>query len=336
MNNNQPSLSIVIPSYNAGAFIEETLSSVLWQTYPVDRLEVIVVDDGSLDQTVSKAKKYLENSTLCHKIISIPNGGPSKARNHGWALAKGDWIQFLDADDLLVEHKISHQIEIACGVSEQVAVIYSPWQRIAENSKQEWLPTDEIVRPDIGGDAIMDLLKTENIIATGSQLFRRAWLERVGGFNEQRKFIEDVELLLKIAMAGGGFVKADSERPLFFYRKHHKSLSRSDPQAFMDGCVINGGMAEQFWTEAQNNLSLQQRKLLLELYGNAARFYFEHDQPQFQEVYQKLLNLDSNYIPESPKALKYLSSFIGYPNAEALALVYRKAKNLIKVRRVGG
>lgn len=106
----QPFVSVVIPAYNAEAYIDGCLESVLFQNYTY--FEVIVVDDGSTDATFRILKdKQKEDSRL--KIYSIVNSGPSRARNYGIEQAKGEYIILLDADDKLLADSISKRIEMA-------------------------------------------------------------------------------------------------------------------------------------------------------------------------------------------------------------------------------
>jgi len=99
-------VSVLIPAYNAAAYIEQTLDSVLVQTWP--NLEVIVVDDGSRDDTYALAQRYASDRV---RVVSQPNAGASAARNHAFALSTGEYIQYLDADDLLHPDKVRAQLE---------------------------------------------------------------------------------------------------------------------------------------------------------------------------------------------------------------------------------
>ena len=98
-------VSILIPSYNAEEWIEETIQSALSQTWP--RKEIIIVDDGSTDNSLRIAKEYESNSV---KVISQENSGAAVARNKALEYAQGDYIQWLDADDLLAPDKIEKQL----------------------------------------------------------------------------------------------------------------------------------------------------------------------------------------------------------------------------------
>ena len=315
-------VSVVIPAFNAVRTISDTLKSVFAQTVDPHVLEIILVNDGSTDATRTVSATLLGESCITWQIIDVPNSGPSVARNIGFRAAKGEWIQFLDADDVIAPSKLPVQLSSA---PDDAAVVYSCWQRVQQRNGQ-WVPVGTVNRPLIEGDTTVALLRSENFIATGSQIFRRTWLECVGGFNERRRFIEDVELLLRISVASGGFVNVPSDLPLFFYRENEHSLSRSNRESFVDGCVENTKLAEIFWRENFAILSQAQSDVLIEAYAEAARFYYEHSRAKFQATYDRLLMLDPAYLPSRPKKLRAFSTMLGYPRAEAVALAYRKVK----------
>src|SRR5947208_3206068 len=105
-----PTVSVVVPALNVAEWIGLSLSSVVAQTYPKEQLEIIVVDDGSTDQTMREAQRVLAKSGIAHDVLNNPRRrGPAAARNRGWHRATGSWIQFLDADDLLDPNKIELQ-----------------------------------------------------------------------------------------------------------------------------------------------------------------------------------------------------------------------------------
>jgi glycosyltransferase involved in cell wall biosynthesis len=103
-----PLVSILIPAYNAEQWIGETLESALSQSWP--NKEIIVVDDGSADGTLRMAQQYAPRGV---KVVTQPNGGAAAARNKAFELSRGDYIQWLDADDLLSSQKISEQMALA-------------------------------------------------------------------------------------------------------------------------------------------------------------------------------------------------------------------------------
>ena len=108
MTNDQPLVSIITPSFNKGLYIEETIASVLNQTY--ENIEYIVIDAVSTDQTHSILKKYETDL----KWISEPDKGQSDAINKGWRIAKGDIIAYLNADDTYLPEAVASAVAFLC------------------------------------------------------------------------------------------------------------------------------------------------------------------------------------------------------------------------------
>lgn len=117
-----PLVSILIPAYNAEPWIAETIQSALGQTWP--NKEIIVVDDGSTDQTLSIAQKFASKTV---SVVTQENQGASAARNNAFELCQGDYIQWLDADDLLSSDKITRQMEAAEKCQSKRTLISSGW-----------------------------------------------------------------------------------------------------------------------------------------------------------------------------------------------------------------
>jgi glycosyltransferase involved in cell wall biosynthesis len=117
-----PLVSILIPAYNAEAWIAQTIQSANGQTWA--RKEIIVVDDGSSDRTAEVARRF---ASKCVAVISTDNGGAAAARNHAFRLSQGDYIQWLDADDLLAPDKIERQIAALRDADSKRTLLSSAW-----------------------------------------------------------------------------------------------------------------------------------------------------------------------------------------------------------------
>ena len=115
-------VSILIPAYNAEGWIGDTIRSALSQTWP--KKEIIVVDDGSTDQTLQISRKF-ESPVV--KVLAQENRGASSARNTALAIAQGDYIQWLDADDLLAPDKIAYQLKVSDGDWSSRILLTSAW-----------------------------------------------------------------------------------------------------------------------------------------------------------------------------------------------------------------
>ena len=126
-----PQVSIITPCYNASRFISQTIDSVLTQTFT--DWEMIIVDDGSKDDSSDIVEKYVKKDSRI-RLIQQPNGGSANARNHGIREATGRYIALLDADDLWLPQFLEKQIEF---MKEKNAIcVYSSYKRIDENSNE--------------------------------------------------------------------------------------------------------------------------------------------------------------------------------------------------------
>ena len=234
-------VSVVVPVYNAEIWIAETLESVVEQG---DNIEVIVVDDRSPDRSADIAREFLDRNSLIGKVITTDqNRGPGHARDLGWRCATSEWVQFLDADDLLAPEKFDVQCARAESAPEDVAVLYSPWQHIGLLNDQ-WRPSGPVVRSDVDQDTVSSILKDRQFGYVGPALVRRRALEAVSGFSLGMTLGEDLDLMLRIAMSGYRFELVPSVHPLFFYRDTPESLwhrSAAEPDAVMQPTAISQG-----------------------------------------------------------------------------------------------
>jgi glycosyltransferase involved in cell wall biosynthesis len=321
-------VSVVIPLYNAEEWIAATIRGVLDQTVEPGTLDVIVVDNGSTDRGVEIAKETLERGNAAFEIIPIgENRGPSFARNAGWRRSRAPWIQFLDSDDLLLPDKVSLQLAAALAATPEVAAIYSEWQSF-EQTGGEWNPVPPVRSPQLGDDAVLNLLQDENFIHTGSQLFNTQWLGKVGGFDERHWLIEDVDLNVRLAMSGGRFLHAAAGRPLFLYRRRGASLSRRRRLDFLTGCIRNLKLAETWWRE-RGMVTPARTEFLLASYESLLHGLAPVDNDAFEELLGHVLSLSPEWQP-SQSAMHWLSRCVGYPAAERLAIRYRQLKGRLR------
>ena len=115
-------VSILIPAYNAERWIASTIESAIAQTWP--HKEIILVDDGSTDGTLAVARQFESQGV---RVVTQSNQGAAAARNKAFSLSRGDYIQWLDADDLLSTDKIAHQMRAAEQTRDRRTLFSSPW-----------------------------------------------------------------------------------------------------------------------------------------------------------------------------------------------------------------
>ena len=206
-----PTLSIIIATYNMSRFIAETLESVLRQTRT--DYEIIVIDDGSTDATATVLQPYRKYIRYRYQ----ENEGVSYARNVGLRMAMADWVLFLDADDTLAPTKLEHQLALTNPDDESLAMIHSGWWLMDEIGNVLDCVTPYEKHPDLD---LMNWLLWKPVFP-GAMIFRKQWVEKVGGFDIQMTHAEDVDLVLRIALAGGKTVWL--KEPTVYYRQREDS-----------------------------------------------------------------------------------------------------------------
>lgn len=176
-----PSVSVLIPAYNAAGCVSRAIESVLAQTVPA--LEVLVVDDGSADHTAEVVERFGPPVRLLRQA----NAGPAAARNHAAREARGEWLALLDADDAWLPHKLERQMPYTAG--DRVGLVHC------------WGPP--------GGGPVPDAITFEslwekNCIVNSSAMIRREAFHALGGFDEDRALIsvEDYNLWLRLLSVG--------------------------------------------------------------------------------------------------------------------------------------
>lgn len=205
-------ISIVIPTFNSEKYIAETLQSVFDQTY--QDFEVVVVDDGSTDSTLSVLQTYLPRI----KVISKSNGGPASARNLAISNSDGEWIAFLDSDDLWVKNKLELQVAYFKH-HPSVGLVYGEALMFRQKN------IDRIVERKIGytEDPTFCKLLYGDFIPNSTVMIRRSCISRIGLLNENKELIsvEDYEYWMRMAKE---FVIAGLPYPLAYYRIREDSL----------------------------------------------------------------------------------------------------------------
>ncbi|MBD1826617.1 glycosyltransferase [Microcoleus vaginatus GB1-A2] len=192
-----PLVSVIIPAYNAEPFIEETLTSVLAQTYPA--IEVLVVDDGSQDRTSEIVKKIGKKDSRV-QLLKQQNSGVAAARNLGIEKSRGEYIAPIDADDIWYPENIEKQVQSMLEGGEEVGVVYS-W---TVDLDEKGLLTGGFRSFRIEGDVYATLICHNFIGNASASMIRRSCLEKVGVYDKTLKErnaqgCEDWDLYLRIA-----------------------------------------------------------------------------------------------------------------------------------------
>ena len=209
-------VSVIIPAYNGDRYIGEAIDGVLAQTY--SDYEIIVVDDGSTDDTERVVQQYGDRV----QYLSQKNQGVAESRNRGLEVAQGEYIAFLDQDDVFLPHKLACQVALL----EQdsfLGMVNSGWQIVDRQGKvrsavQPWQQIPQL--------SLANLIIWKPVFL-GAMLFRSSWLERSPGFDPSLEQTPDVDLVLRLAAMGCS--AAWVEQTTVKYRQHEDNASNNTP-----------------------------------------------------------------------------------------------------------
>jgi glycosyltransferase involved in cell wall biosynthesis len=214
-----PEVSVIIPTYNCDRYLPEAIASVQQQTF--QDWEVIVIDDGSTDETQQAIAPYANSIRYLYQ----DNQGVAAARNHGIQQAAGEWIAFLDADDFFFPEKLEAQVAVT-RAHPGVGMVHSGWRRVNAqgNCLMEVKPWETI--PDL---TLESWLRWKPVLPS-AMLFHREWLVQAGGFDARFPPAEDTELVLRLARMGCPATWL--RRVTVGYRQHDQSaMHKGLPQA---------------------------------------------------------------------------------------------------------
>jgi glycosyltransferase involved in cell wall biosynthesis len=194
-----PLVSVIIPTYNRAGIICQTIDNILEQTYK--NIEIIIVDDGSTDDTQSRLRQY--NDRI--RVIIQSNAGPAVARNQGARVARGEIIAFQDSDDLWKPTKLERQVALlgqtdetvpCCLCNADIGVIHGK-SRTSFDYSSIYPKHDEGLWLNV-----LEVLATRFVLFNQAVAIRREAFKRVGGFNEKLKYLEDYDLPLRLSLEG--------------------------------------------------------------------------------------------------------------------------------------
>ena len=214
-----PLVSVLIPCFNAEQWLGACVESVLAQTW--GQIEVVVVNDGSTDGSLDVARRYEQPGVF---VVDRPNGGAAAARNAALASARGAFIQYLDADDLLAPDKIERQMALLAE-RRPGTVASGAWGRfVSDPADVEFVPAANWA--DLTGVEFLQLHYEQQVMMQpAAWLTPRTVIDRIGPWNERLSLNDDGEYFARVVLAASGIAFCASARS--YYRTHvDTSLSR--------------------------------------------------------------------------------------------------------------
>ncbi len=305
-------VSIIIPAYNAATTIEASIQSALKQKGNNFDLEVIIIDDGSTDETPGILKKY-QNHCI---IITQPNAGVSAARQTGFEISKGQFIQYLDSDDLLIKGKIAVQSKAL--IVQQADIVYGDFEKFYEENGQ--LIIKELVKGEVENDPSISIFKSF-WRPPAATLYSRSIAEKIK-WSTTLPVIQDARYLLDAVFMSGKLVYTPGVQAK--YRVNQKqSLSQRNSHAFIKDCFTNAAEVYLIWKD-ELKFQPEKKDALIDVLRFCIHEFSLLDRQLFNKAINLLLKISPGYIPEKSISLKVTSQLFGYRNAERIAGLKRR------------
>jgi glycosyltransferase involved in cell wall biosynthesis len=240
MNPDQsPLISVIIPCYNYALYLPDSIGSIMDQSY--SNWECLVIDDGSTDNSGEIIRGFCAKDRRISYFLQA-NSGPTVARNYGLKLAKGEFIQFLDADDLLENRKMEKQVAVFN--REDCDIVYGSVKYFNSPDRSRLYDSEDLRSgpwmkklSGSGDTMILELLKG-NIMETSAPLIRKSLFERLGNMNEELLFNEDWELWARFAIGNARFKFEDAEGTKVL-RRVHDSYSKNVFKMYSYGLKVS-------------------------------------------------------------------------------------------------
>jgi glycosyltransferase involved in cell wall biosynthesis len=308
----QPLVSILIPAYNAEEWISQTLESAIAQTWP--RKEIIVVDDGSRDRTAELARRFTSKGVV---VVSKENEGAAATRNHALRLSQGDYIQWLDADDLLAPDKIERQLLTLRENDSRRILLSSAWARFYYRTySAKFKPT--FLWQDLSpGEWLLGSMSEGLYMQTATWLTSRELTEAAGSWDTRLISDDDVEYFCRVLLASQGTRFVAESRVFYRNTPSLDRLSRiGTSDARKDAKLLSMMLQIQYAQSLEE--SERVRKACLKFLQNGMA-HFCPERPDIVSKLQTIAAILGGRLAEFHLRRKYawLEPFIGYKAAMA-------------------
>jgi glycosyltransferase involved in cell wall biosynthesis len=303
-------VSILIPCHNSERWVARTIESALAQTWAES--EVIVVDDGSTDKSLEIIRSFGQRI----RWESGPNRGANAARNRLLEMARGDWLQYLDADDYLIPDKVERQVGHLAAHS-SAEVVFGPAileYSLNETARREALPIPEPHDPWI-------LLARWYLPQTGACLWRKQAVVAAGGWKPDQPCCQEHELYLRMLMAGNRFTYCAHPGSVYRQWGGDTLCNRNVPEVRRRRLEIEQ-RAEDF-LRRKGDLSPSRLHAINLARFEIARSEWKTDECFARSILERIYETEPGFVPDdtpaAPPRYRIALRFLGFPRTERLA-----------------
>lgn len=317
-----PLVSIIIPNYNSELFLEACLKSAINQTYP--NIEVIIVDDGSQDKSLDIISRYekSESTVFLYRRNRLPKGAPT-CRNIGIAKAKGDYIMFLDSDDLIKENKVESQINILNGSTSDIALCncYLFWSNDLKKLEKLYVKDSSFIAPAM--DWIVELLISGRFVTLHSWLVPKNIIEKTGFWNESLTKNQDGEYFIRI-INNTEKIKFVTDTDVYYRKGIFSSITASNTKGKAESVLRS---LDTYVDVFEERKPMKYQKALSKLFYGFYYYYY----PEYSSLLKKAKYKAQKYSKTPPepfgsKRVMALSKFIGWKRAKEMEFVFQRFK----------
>jgi glycosyltransferase involved in cell wall biosynthesis len=264
-------VSILIPAYNAAPWIGETIESALAQTWKFK--EVIVVDDGSTDKTLQTVRRYGSRGV---RILQQENRGANCARNLALRHARGDYLQWLDADDVLAPDKIEQQMLVAQSLGDRFAFLTCPWARFYYRTQSARFAPDALWRDLDPADWLIAKFTHNTWMNPATWLVSRELTQRAGSWDERLTRDQDGEYVARLVSRSARVHFVGAARS--YYRQcNQRSVSRRTSQNSLASLLLATALSIEHLRSLEDSPRTREACLA---YLSLLLYYIDDDQPQ--------------------------------------------------------
>lgn len=312
-------VSILMPLYNAEQFVAETIECCLAQTY--HNIELIIVDDGSTDNSLAIAKKYEEKDNRIH-VYSQPNSGGCRARNVAFEKCTGDFIKYLDADDLMSCDLIEKQMALLEKENDPYAVSVCAWEEVNDFNKIPHTHRNIYKNYELGLDLIEDAWNYNEWYVVSCYLTSRELIKDTGLWDESLLKNQDTEFFCRVLTKANKIIFENQE--MFYYRRGHISVSTFKS-------FDNNRIQSMFVARKKSIDLVMASKNTPRIRRGAAKFYSSmllttpYGSKLYKDVCHEISLLKERpHHPSPSNTVKRLESLIGFNHLMLLKSILRK------------
>lgn len=314
-------VSVIIPCYNVEQYISECLNSVFAQTH--SPLEIICIDDCSTDNTLSVLQSIQTKHPEIILLHNEENKGSSYSRNRGLSIAKGEWIQFLDADDLLLPEKIEHQTNLISINSENIGFIAGACSVTLINGSTIYLFPEK--------DTVVGLLFS-NYGNTCANLFSSKFLSLVNGWKENQKSSQEYDLMFRIIKQGGEVITDNVSKTIVRNREHGQINTVDGINNRIRFSYLRIEMANYFQEKYGIKYKKQIQLALFETFKNLSNYDLMQSIALYKQYLPPRLNINSS--TNTTFVYRCLYYVVGFRIIELFKLKIQKINHFFSSKKI--